>query len=105
LTDLGVLMHRMGRLAANVSEGTAHSRLDAARQAVLALARSYGTELSTAKAALSCAIRESLAKIVGCASHGPPGLDRAGRRMIAANHCLYLSELTSIRNAIDPWPA
>lgn len=105
LTDLGVLMHRMARLAANFGSGAARPPTEAARGSALAIAKSYGADVNTAKVALDCAIHESLAKIIGCAWLGPPGLDRAARCTIAANHCLYLAELTSIRSALDSYLA
>jgi hypothetical protein len=92
-TDLGVLMHRVARLAAQSTYGDGRLRLRVAHLAATALARAYQAPPMAVKEAWCCAIHESLAKLTGCASNGPPGLDAGGRRMIALNHCLYLAEL------------
>lgn len=103
-TDLGVLMHRIARLSARRAGGGAGCVLKTAAVAALDLARAYGAEFSTAKLALGCAIRESLAKLVGCALHGPPGLNNTGRVLVASNHLLYLRELTALRAELDNSP-
>jgi Ser/Thr protein kinase RdoA (MazF antagonist) len=95
-TDLGVLMHRFARIAAQGAYGDERLRLQVAYRAAAALARAYGAPPSVMKEALTYAIRESLAKIAGCASSGPPGLDLGGCRTIALNHCLYLAELVNL---------
>lgn len=103
-TDLGVLMHRVARLSARRAGGAAGRALKAAVVATLDLARAYGVELGTTKLALGCAIRESLAKLVGCALHGPPGLNSTGRVQVASNHLLYLRELMALRAELDISP-
>jgi Ser/Thr protein kinase RdoA (MazF antagonist) len=97
-TDLGVLMHRMARLAAAVPTP---GRVEAAAAAALALADSYGADAGAIAVALGCAIHESLAKLVGCALDGPPGLDGQARLAIAANHCVYLCELVALKGALE----
>jgi Ser/Thr protein kinase RdoA (MazF antagonist) len=92
-TDLGVLMHRIARIAAQRTDAGDADRALAAGRAAAALARAYEAPADLIAIAMRVAIRESLAKVLGCAGQGPPGLDRLGRRTIAANHCLYLAEL------------
>jgi aminoglycoside phosphotransferase (APT) family kinase protein len=91
-TDLGVLMHRAARLAAQHAESN-KCRLRAAQLAATALAAGYGAHSTMVTNAWLCAIHESLAKLTNCATTGPPGLDAIGCREIALNHCVYLAEL------------
>lgn len=101
LTDLGVLIHRMARLAVQSASPSSERGLERASAVALALARSYDGESKTVAPALGCAIRESLAKLIGCALHGPPGLDLRARHAIAANHCVYLCELVALTGELE----
>jgi aminoglycoside phosphotransferase (APT) family kinase protein len=91
-TDLGVLAHRMARLAAMAVDNP----LTAGVGAIEALADAYGAPTGIVADALAAALHESLAKIQACAVTPPPGMDDAGRLTLAMNHTTYATEIITL---------